>query len=86
MLIVNEMGDHQMQRYFSEGGSQGGMLCSSDFPSLKFNGVFEKVEEEERRRRREALQRGRGVSLDRLQLAHLRAGREQIRSDAASHR
>ena len=39
------MGDHQMQKYFDQGGGDDGMFCDGDMPDPGLDSVFAKVEE-----------------------------------------
>ena len=46
VLIVNELGDHQMERYFPGGAdSNGGMMCEGDISGPQFDDEFQRMDD-----------------------------------------
>merc|ERR1719174_807032 len=47
VLIVNELGDHQMEGYFAGGrdNSGGGLMCEGDVSGPQFDGVFQRMDD-----------------------------------------
>ena len=42
ILLLNSMGDNQMESYFAGGGG-GGMMCEGDISGAQFDSVFQRI-------------------------------------------
>ena len=43
VLVINQRDDHQMERYFRGGQNGGGMMCDKEYPSTKYDAVFQEI-------------------------------------------